>query len=121
MDKTLRKMIKEIGTYDAVANKLGVSVRTLKRYVYGESKIPHNLIKNLINIKEGRTVNLTSTDKTEENVRELIDRLGGIEYVASVFGKTYQAIWKWYKGKSKPDEANWYLMKQLVEEKGKVI
>ena len=118
MDKTLRKFIKEVGTYDQVSKKLGVSTRTLKRYVSGESKAPHNLIENLIRIKEGRTVNLTSTDKTEENVRELIDTLGGIKYVAITLGKTYQAVWKWYKGKSLPDEGNWYLMKKLKEERG---
>lgn len=119
MDKVLKKIIKSIGTYEVVSEKLGISVRTLKRYVYGESKTPHNLMQNLVNLKEGRNVNLTSTDKTKGNVRELIENLGGIQAVSVTVGKTYQAVWKWYslEHDTLPDESNWYLMKKWNEEK----
>jgi len=114
---TTRELIRSIGTYKDVAKLIGKSEHSIKLYAIGSREMPKNIYNLLLNIKKGEVVDLSSDDKTTENVREMVENLGGVTPVALVLGKTYQAVYKWIKGKALPDDANWYLMKSFLKRK----
>ena len=113
----IKNIISSIGKYSEVAKILGKSERTINGYCQGAIPVPLAVLIILQKIKRGENVELASNDKTTENVQEVIKELGGNTKVANALSKSHMAVYNWSIGKSKPDDANWYLMKQYLRER----
>lgn len=113
---TNKELIRSIGTYPEVAKLLGKSLRQINYYVDG-AKIPVNVLTCLKEISRGNIMDVRSEDKTSENVKRVLKQLGGNVKVAKALNKTYQAVYNWSIGKAKPDDSNWYLMKQWLKDR----
>ena len=81
---------------------------------------PSFAIKELFkHLMRGDVLNTDYEDFSLELLNEMIGKLGGYKKVAKALGKTNQAVYNWTTGRSKPDTANWIIIKKFIADRAK--